>query len=238
MKYVKYILKNIHLLNIALIIAIIFIIHHVVLPVLNMSTKISVLPDKNVSIEEGKKQTAWQIPSFSDFIIIADQNLFSPARSILSAEEAVQEEPPPQVTLYGTLITDDLRVAYIENQKDIRSTPGRGKRQLRVEKGYRLGGYTISEIENDHIILVKGEQKIVVSIDDIKKRDIGKVTKTAELPASKALPKISARTRRPFPQPNAPVGGAVSNRAITPDLISPSPNLKMPETTNQNLPSP
>ena len=77
--------------------------------------------------------------------------------------------------LYGTLITDDASYAFIEDKKAPYSTPGRGKRQVTLKKGDHLSGYTLSEIEANRIVLVKGEDKVVVTLDESEKKRTGEV---------------------------------------------------------------
>ncbi|MBU3948218.1 MAG: hypothetical protein KJ826_08365 [Proteobacteria bacterium] len=231
MRYMKYLFKSIHLLNIILVISVIFMVHNKVLPVLNISEKTGVLPDKEILIEEEKKQAGWQSPSFSDFIVIAEQNLFNPSRSIVLAEETASVQSLPQIILYGTLITDDFSIAYLEDKQDIRSTPGRGKRQMRMKKGDKLRDYVISEVEADYIVLLKGEERIVVSINDMKKRYAAPTNESSD---SKIPSEIYPHSGRTALQANESVEGAINDRSRAIDVIRSARSIKMPITKKKN----
>jgi hypothetical protein len=58
----------------------------------------------------------------------------------------------------------------VEDKKSPYSTPGRAKRQTALKKGGSIGGYVLREIEPNRIVLVKGEDKLVVMLDDKGKR--------------------------------------------------------------------
>jgi hypothetical protein len=143
-----------------------------------MSTEISMPAGKQISIAEDEKSAAVETPPLSDFIMIAEQNLFHPDRKLLAQKASV---PPPEIILYGVLITDTLSIAFIEDNKAPRSTPGRGKRQIQLKKGDAISGYVLRDVEPDRIILVKGDEKLVALLDDKSKRNNAKPTATMAL---------------------------------------------------------
>lgn len=99
-----------------------------------------------------------------EYLIVSDQNLFHPDRKIPAAIKDAQLEAKPEFFLYGTLITDTVAIAYMEDRKAPRSSPGRGKRQQPVMLGKLLSSYTLSEIHHDRVLMVRGEDRIEVKI--------------------------------------------------------------------------
>ena len=114
-------------------------------------------------------------PEIQNFAVVAEKNLFHPERRIPPQikEEALQR---PDVILYGTLITDSVKIAYVEDKKSPYSTPGRGPRQLTLKQGDKLSGYTLQEVAADRITLVKGDDRIVVRLESPDKRKSGEAS--------------------------------------------------------------
>jgi hypothetical protein len=166
MNKLKLLLKNINLLNIILIAAILSIATYVTLPLLNMSVKFTPAIPKQFSLPKEEETTQNQIPSPSDYLIVAEQNLFHPERKIPPEKKEEQPLPKPEFVLYGTLITDDISIAYLEDKKSPRFTPGRGKRQTALKKGDTMSGYTLKEIDPDKIVMVRGEETITLKVMD------------------------------------------------------------------------
>jgi hypothetical protein len=63
-----------------------------------------------------------------------------------------------------------VSIAYVEDKKAPYSTPGRAKRQTALKKGGTIGGYVLREIEQNRIVLVRGEDRLVVMLDEKRKR--------------------------------------------------------------------
>ena len=114
-------------------------------------------------------------PEMKDYAVVSEQNLFHPERRIPadSRDEALQK---PDVILYGTLITDSVKVAYLEDRKSPYSTPGRGPRQMTLTQGDKLSGYTLQEVQETQITLVKGSDRIVVRLESPDKRKSGQAS--------------------------------------------------------------
>ncbi len=106
--------------------------------------------------------------------------------------------PRPEVILYGTLITDDMSLAYVEDKKAPRTTPGRGKRQIALKKGETLSGYVLKVVEKDRIELVKGDDRIVVFLSDRNKARSDETTHSVS-PPGRPQPAVA-----PMSQPTAP----------------------------------
>jgi hypothetical protein len=203
MNKLKLLLRNINLLNIILIAFVVLIAGYVVLPMLNIKVKfIPSIPKKMSTIKE-EVPPEGQIQSPSDFLIIAEQNLFHPERIIPPEQQEEQPLQKPDFVLYGTLITDNISVAYMEDKKSPRTTPGRGKRQTALKKGDTLSGYTLKEIDPEQVTMVRGEDTLILKVIDpnVKKDREGGST---SIPQAQALSPEQQRMQRSTPQPIRP----------------------------------
>ncbi len=180
MKTVKLILGNINILNLLLLATAITLFFELDYPLLRKQVSVEPVETKEIAIQSEEKMAPESSVSYADFISIAEKNLFHPEREIPKSETAAI--PKPELILYGTLITDDVSIAYVEDKRAPYSTPGRAKRQTALKKGNSIGGYVLREIEPNRIVLVKGEDKLVVMLDDNAKR---KGSEAAPSPASK-----------------------------------------------------
>jgi hypothetical protein len=168
MKSVKLILRNINVLNMLLLATAIVLFFEFDYPLLKKQVSAGQIEAKEVAIQSEEKIAPENSASYVDFVSIAEKNLFHPEREIPKGETAAI--PKPELILYGTLITDDVSIAYVEDKKAPYSTPGRAKRQTALKKGGSIGGYVLREIEPNRSVLVKGEDKLVVMLDDGEKR--------------------------------------------------------------------
>jgi hypothetical protein len=150
-----------------------------------------------------KKPDQAKPPSPFDYVVVAEQNLFHPDRKIpVEKKEAAAPKPlpKPDFVLYGTFISDGLKIAYIEDMKLPYSTPGRGERQLALHPGENLSGYTVSEIYSDKVEMVRGDDRIEIKVLDpakIKSRAAGAVS-----------PKSSIQSATRQKQPSVKISGA------------------------------
>jgi hypothetical protein len=170
--YLGYLFRNVTVLNLILLTAVIIFSARLIPPMFGTG-RLYTLPSIKKSAVPGKEQQfGLTIPSPSDFMIIADKNLFHPDRRI-PPEKKVEEEkllPKPDIVLYGTLITGDKSIAYLEDLKDPRNTPGRGKRQITMKKGDLISGFTLAEIHPDEIVLKRGKETMTVAVSASHKR--------------------------------------------------------------------
>jgi hypothetical protein len=177
----KYFFNNITLLNVILLLVIIFIADYTLFPVLNINLKYELIPREKKAVEHKEVITAEHaLPSLADYVIVGDQNLFHPDRKI-PPEKKVEPAslPKPDLLLYGTLISNgDLAVAYVEDMKSPRNTPGRGERQLTLKKGDILSGFVLKDIEAGKIVLARGEEEMVVPVMDRRERKKATVSVT------------------------------------------------------------
>lgn len=168
MKPAKLVFGNINILNLLLLGAAITFFLGLDYPLLRKQVFVEPVEAKVIAIENEEKMAPEGSAYYADFVSIAEKNLFHPAREIPKAEKAVV--PKPELRLYGTLMTDDLSIAYIEDKRSPYSTPGRAKRQTALKKGSSIGGYVFQEIEANRIVLVKGKDKLVFTLDENEKR--------------------------------------------------------------------
>ncbi|MGO9139480.1 MAG: hypothetical protein ACLP9S_07775 [Syntrophales bacterium] len=182
MKSVKLILRNINVLNILLLATAIVLFFELDYPLLSGQVSVAQIEAKEVALQSEEKIAPEGSVSYGDFVTIAEKNLFHPEREMPKGETAAA--PKPELILYGTLITDDVSIAYVEDKKSPYSTPGRAKRQIALKKGGSIGGYVLREIEPNRIVLVRGDDKLVVMLDDSEKR---KGSETGSSQASKGI---------------------------------------------------
>jgi hypothetical protein len=208
MQKLNRLLRNISLLNIILIASIILMASYVVFPLLNV--KVKYIPDssKKVSTVTEEELAQSQTPSPSDYTIIAEQNLFHPERKIPPEKKEEQPLPKPEFVLYGTLITDNVSFAYLEDKKSPRTTPGRGKRQTALKKGDTMSGFTLKEIDHDKVVMVKGEETLIVKVIDSSVKKDREVVSTPTLspppaPTSR-VQAVPGAQKTPTPSPPPP----------------------------------
>ncbi|GAB4542398.1 MAG: hypothetical protein Fur0020_11890 [Thermodesulfovibrionia bacterium] len=142
--------------------------------------------------------TGKESPPLVDYSIITEGNLFHPERRFI-VQKPEETLPRPDFALYGILIAGDVKVAYMEDLKSPYTTTGRGKRQRSVHLGETVSGYTLSEIYNDRVVMVRGDDRIEVRVMDLSKQKHQK-TPTPKTPQRPQMAP-DLRNRRP-PQPS------------------------------------
>ncbi|RJQ21553.1 MAG: hypothetical protein C4560_03615 [Nitrospiraceae bacterium] len=183
----KYLLKNINLLNLILLTAIVLWTYHFVMPSLKNDIDYA-LPSAG-EIVEGKVEasTEKQNPSFTEYLIIAEKNPFHPERTIPVEKKEEKPLPKPEIVLYGTIVTKDLSLAYIEDKNSPVTSPGRGKRVRVLKKGDEINGFVLKEIKPDKIVMVRGEERITVNLlSPSKKRELPAVQPVSKPKAPQA----------------------------------------------------
>jgi hypothetical protein len=211
---VRYFFLSLNVLNSLLALAVAAVAYFAVIPLLNPVARISLPAVKETATPSEEQTTPSQRSPVTDYAVISDKNLFHPERKLPLEKQPEKAVPKPDVVLYGTLIGDDASYAFIEDKKAPYSTPGRGKRQITLKKGDHLSGYIVSEIEANRIVLVKGEEKLVVMLDDGAKR------RTSEAPAGPTAARTAAAgTSTPSPQAMPP---------SLPAAVSPVPGIAPP----------
>ena len=106
-----------------------------------------IFPSQDVKVSAAvAKPEERQNPSILEFAVIAEKNLFHPDRVIPVEKVEKPPEPKPDIILYGTIVTDNMAMAYIEDKRREYSTPGRGKRQKVLKKGDTIDGFVVKKI--------------------------------------------------------------------------------------------
>lgn len=183
-----YILRNLNVLNGLLLAAIALLVVFIAVPFFSMDIWLSIPKVPPAKIGQGVQTSVAENPSLADYALISDQNLFNPARRIPPAGTEEKMFARPEIVLYGTLITGNTRIAFIEDKRAPKITPGRGKRQIAAQKGYNINGYILQQIEPDRIVFAKGMDRIVVRLEEGEKRKETKEPITNPQEAAPAAP--------------------------------------------------
>jgi hypothetical protein len=167
MTYNKY-LRNINVINLGLSALILYFAYFLLFPLMDLPVAYSLPPVKPSAT--GKNVTEpplQQTLNPMEYNQIADQNLFHPERILPPEKKAEAPLPKPEFVLYGTLITSDLGIAYLEDKKGAPvTTPGRGKRHTALKKGESLSGFILKELFNDRVVMIRGEETMTVYLND------------------------------------------------------------------------
>jgi len=182
---IKSAIKHINVLNLLLLGAIYISANSYLLPAHGEKTALPQTAAKMGPPQQTVLEvTRFQSPPAAEYLIVSDQNLFHPERRIPAATKDAQLSEKPEFVLYGTLITDTVGIAYMEDRKTAYSSPGRGKRQQTVMLGKSLSNYTLAEIYHDRVLMVRGEDRIEVKIYDTRSSR-GKTALVTVAPAPK-----------------------------------------------------
>jgi len=167
MTYNKF-LRNINVINLGLSSLILYFAYFLLFPLMDLPVAYSLPPVKPSATGKNEKEPPLQQTlNPMEYNQIADQNLFHPERIIPPEKKAEALLPKPEFVLYGTLITSDLGIAYLEDKKGAPvTTPGRGKRQTALKKGESLSGFILKELFNDRVVMNRGEETMTVYLND------------------------------------------------------------------------
>jgi hypothetical protein len=211
MQYLKHLLRSITVLNVILMATVIYLADYTFLHPHLPSRVIKFAPPSATKPLEAKKDEAAQnqVPSPSDYTIIAEQNIFHPERKIPVDKPAAVALPVPEFILFGTLITDDVRIAYMEDKKAPVSSPGRGKRQIPLKKGESLSGFSLLQIDGDRVLMARGDEKISVLLSSPKVREVAAVAAAHPPAPDRGMP-------FPVSQTPAPAGAAPPPQVLLP----------------------
>jgi len=218
MQKARRLLGNLSVINVILVVVLVLFLSYAVFPTFGKTVRIRVpVPKKQPVAVPAQKPEEAKTPSPADYVVIADQNLFHPERKIpVEKKDAAAPVPKPEFVLYGTLMTDDLHVAYMEDKKAPQNSPSRGKRQIPVKLGESLSGFALKEIDTNKVVMVRGEEKIDVYLNDATMpKDRGGVAPAtaaagpmpsgaAQLPPRPLASTAAPVPRGPAQRPNAP----------------------------------
>jgi hypothetical protein len=172
-----------------------------------------------------KIAAAGNAPTGMDYIIVTEKNLFHPERKMPSDKKEEPQIARPEVIYYGSIITSEKRIAYIEDRKNPYSTPGRGKRQTPVAQGAMIGGYKLTRVNPENIVLERGDDKMVVNLRDEKDRKAAEMTGTSRPVQTAGAGKSSAATPRPQMPAAVQVPASRPSGPVYPDARSTGPSM-------------
>lgn len=189
-------MRNVNVLNALLMAAIMLCALYILSPLLYPQAAFS-LPSPKKTPESKEEKSAESPPgSPMEYIIIAEKNIFHQERKIPTDKPAGEAAlPKPEFVLYGTLVAGDISLAYLEDQKASTAAQGKGKRQRAIKKGETMSGFTLKEIEEDKVVMVRGEEKIEVRVFGRGKQ--GKPATVAAPATSATSPQLQGRSARP-----------------------------------------
>lgn len=198
MRPVRYLLRNLNLLN-GLLMGILAAAASVtVVPSLDPTVRLSLPAVRAAAVSAAAQEKPPRTLVPGDYALISEQNLFHPERKVPPEKAVEKAVARPEIFLNGTLITGEGSYAFIEDRKaPPPAAGGRGKRQLTLRKGSSFGGYLLGEVEADRIVLVRGEDRFVVMLMDREKR---RAAERAAAPA--AAPKASPGAAAAAPPAN------------------------------------
>lgn len=201
-------MRQINVLNCILLTGILVFGYFVLQPILTKEVKVPLSPAKPKVAEQQKEAAEQAInPPLQEYAVVAEKNLFHPDRIIPTTKVEIVI-PRPEFMLYGTLITDNVSIAYMSDKKAVRTTLGRGQRQTSLKIGETMSGYTLREVLHDRVVMVLGDNRIEVKVlsPESKNRGAagGPTTPVTSVPMSPAKP--------------APV---MSPSAVTPQMVPP-----------------
>lgn len=202
MKLIKTILHNFTLLNLSLLAILVILFFSLAYPLINEDVKIAIPKPKAVRAQDEKKPVD-NNTAYSDYFAVIDKNLFHPERMMPADKREEKQIVRPEIILYGTLITSEKKIAYIEDKKNPFSTTGRRKRQVALALGSAVGGYTLQEVNPESITLVHGEDKMVINLRDQKDRKYGE--SISNLSSSVMMPPQVFNQMKPALLPSRPL---------------------------------
>jgi hypothetical protein len=213
MRFLRYVLRSMNILNLLLVTATVLLAIYL-FPFVTMKLTYGSPKIREAIGAQLDKPEQGQSPPPSEYTLVAEQNVFHPERKIPpeTIDEKDKEKQKPEIVLYGTLIADGMRLAYLEDRKSPQSTAGRGNRQTVAKQGEMVSGYLLKSIEADRIVLVRGQEQIIALVNDPQKR------------TQKAAP-------------NQPGGGtSTPSRPVAVSSVVSSERANLPFTTSQASP--
>ncbi len=198
MKKVKYLLSNVNLMNAFLAGVLVVLVHYVTGASFKMNAGYTLPPVKKPVLEQATpSKTAGEASiSPSDYTVIADQNLFHPERTIpvIKVEAPPPPLPKPEFVLYGTLVTDKLQIAYITDKKD-QAAQNKTRKQTALKLGDSMSGFVLKAINKDHVLMQRGDEKILLSLNEVKVREVQAPAAPPPAAAAAASPAKAAASR-------------------------------------------
>ena len=212
----QYLIRNVNVLNLILVAVAAVVFFYVLNPILQESTAVAIPSAREESAQpavSGKNFEGSQLTS-ADYAVIGDKNLFHPDRVIPPEKkkvDAAKEKAKPELVLHGTMITDQTKLAYIEDKKAPASSQGRGVRQITLKEGDQIAGYKLTQVTDKMIVLTNGGEQVTLYLDELKERKT-ETTMTAKPvgapSAQQAPPRAAVSQQRPRTERATPSSAA------------------------------
>lgn len=229
----QYLIRNVNVLNLILLAVAAFAFIYVLNPILQESTAVSIpsAREENAPPAVSARNVAVSQLTTADYTVIGDKNLFHPDRVIPPEKKAetAKEKAKPELVLHGTMITDQVKLAYIEDKKAPATSPGRGARQITLKEGDLIGGYKLTEITDKMIVLTNGGEQMALYLDELKER---KTQTTMTVKPVGATQPMSPQTAQTSMRPLTPVPPSAS--AQTP-VTTPTPSRQVNPKAGQGV---
>jgi hypothetical protein len=232
MKWTKRLIDNLNILNILLAAAAVALFILLDYPLINSDIRIIRPKAKPAAVAGAEKAAPASSSAYLDYAVVAEKNLFHPDRKVPVEKKDIKLLARPEIVLYGTMIVGDKKLAYIEDKKAPYSTPGRGKRQVTIDEGGMISGFKLIEVHEDHIVLTRGDEKMLVRLNDGKIRTQGQ-TQMGAMPAPGVNQRVLLPERKAGASP-AEIKPAAQPQA--PARIQPPPPAKVQPPPGQGFP--
>jgi len=235
-KFGQYLIDSANVLNLLLFAAAGAFFFYFLYPLLNAPLSVNVPPAREITAVTAVAAAEQEKQPPADYAVIEAQNLFHPTRVIPPEKTVAQQIPRPELVLHGTMITGGLKVAFVQDKKAVPTSPGRGVRQVALKEGESISGYRVQQVTEKMIVLVNGEDRMTIYLDELKERKseiTGTGAEPARAPAASALQRTPAMqipsrpARSPVALPPAPIPTAPRSRSL-PSAQSPQPAATAP----------
>jgi len=231
-RILRLVLSNLNLLNIILMISMLAFVQYGLIPRLNggLTFKQTVHPAKTVP-QDSNSEEDYESLAPQEFGIIADMNLFHPDRTIVKYAPPSPPEiklPLPDFVLFGTMMSDSVKLAFIDDKKAPFSTPGGNRRHKTLKIGDTISGFTVKDIGFEKVILARNKEEIVLKKSS--RADDRKTGRQQPLARSRQRSIIPSRYRNvpQGPQTVAPPARLIPPTIITVPAISVQTTPKLP----------
>jgi hypothetical protein len=123
----RYFLKSLNVLNLLTLATAIGFFIYFLNPLLGTPTTVRVPAPSDISQGMPRGADGTTKLSTADYTPIGEKNLFHPDRIIPEGKKspAPITLPRPELILHGTMLTSELKIAYLEDKKAAQKTPGR-----------------------------------------------------------------------------------------------------------------
>lgn len=200
MKILRYLFKNLTMLNLILFAGLLLTVKYFVMPLLTPEIKFKPVAAKKTKVELQAAISDNKTSSPIDYALIAEQNLFHPERKIPIETKDEKQAPKPEFVLYGILATEDTTIAYIEDKRASSASTVRGKRQQALKRGDTLSGFKLETIEEDRVVMGRGDEKITVFIAEKQRQKSKAATTTGAEQPKVTAPKSPMQAPQTMPQ--------------------------------------